>query len=125
MGFESLPEGWEIWSDETTKIVLVFRPDVFDTVAYPAPCLPTIYISKGQRGRRPGRDRPPADADWYVTLSLEPNVSRPPDRVETRRAATDRAADLAASFAAGEIDVRELYQVPREDYIERLEALTG
>ncbi len=125
MGFESLPEGWEVWSDETTKIVLVFRPDVFDTVTFPAPCLPTIYVSKGQRGRRPGRDRPPADADWYVTLSLEPDVSLPTKRAETRRAAADCATDLAARFSAGEIDVRDLYQVPREAYLERLEALTG
>lgn len=125
MGFDSLADGWEVWSDEATKAVLAFRPDVFDTVAFPAPCMPTIYLSKGRRGRRPGRERPPPDADWYVTLYLEPDVSLPTERAETRRAAEAVAGDLAARFAAGEVDVRERYQVPREDYLDRLEALTG
>lgn len=125
MAFESLADGWVVWSDEGRKAVLAFRPDVFDTVAYPAPCMPTIYVSKGQRGRRPGRDDPPADADWYVTLYLEPDVSLAPKRAETRGEAEELAEELAANFAAGEVAVRDLYQVPREAYLERLEALTG
>lgn len=125
MGFESLAEGWVVWSDEGRKAVLAFRPDVFDTVEYPAPCMPTIYVSKGQRGRRPGREEPPADADWYVTLYLEPDVSLPAESAATRGEAEAVAEDLATRFAAGEIDVRGLYQVPREGYLDRLEALVG
>lgn len=121
----SLPEGWTVWSDEARKVVLVYRPDVFDTVDFPAPCLPTIYVSKGRRGRRPGRERPPPDADWYVTLSLEPDVSLPTETADTRRTATVLAVDLAERFATGDIDVRALYQVPRDDYLDRLESLTG
>lgn len=125
MGFESLADGWEVWSDEATRVVLAFRPDVFDTVEYPAPCMPTIYVSKGRRGRRPGRERPPPDADWYVRLYLEPDVALPAESAETRGDAEALAADLASRFAAGEIDARGLYQVPREAYLDRLEALTG
>ena len=125
MGLDDLPDGWQRWSDEATKAVLVYRPDVFDTKTFPAPCLPTIYLTKGQRNRRPGRDQPAPDADWYVTLFLEPDVDRAADRYETRRAAEEGAIDLAARFAAGEIDYRGLYQVPREDYLDKLDDLTG
>ncbi|MHB9286098.1 DUF5820 family protein [Halobacteriales archaeon Cl-PHB] len=124
MAFEDLPTGWDVWSDETTKVVLAYRPDVFNTADYPAPCMPTIYVSKGKRGRRPGRDRPAPDDDWYVTLFLEPDVSRDAEVADTRGAAEDLAVDLAREFSDGEIAVRDLYQVPRDDYLDRLESLT-
>ncbi|MFB6310429.1 MAG: DUF5820 family protein [Salinirussus sp.] len=125
MAFADLPDGWEVWSDEATRVVLVFRPDVFDTDAFPAPCLPTIYISKGQRGRRPGPHDPAPDDPWYVTLYLEPDVSRAADVAETRRQAEATAEDLARRFATGKLELRSLYQVPREDYLDRLEELIG
>ncbi len=125
MGFESLADGWEVWSDEATKVVLAYRPDVFDTQDYPAPCMPTIYVSKGQRGRRPGRHDPPAEADWYVTLFLEPDVNLDPTVVETRGDAESAASDLARQLAEGEVEYRSLYQVPRPDYFDRLDELTG
>lgn len=125
MGFEGLPGGWEVWSDEDTRVVLAYRPDVFDTAAFPAPCLPTIYLSKGQRDRRPGRHEPPPEADWYVTLYLEPEVARPPVRADDRTGAETRAVDLATSFVAGDIDFREMYQVPRDAYLDRLDELVG
>jgi hypothetical protein len=125
MGLEDLPEGWHRWSDEATKAVLVYRPDVFDTSQFPAPCLPTIYVTKGQRDRRPGQHRPSPDADWYVTLFLEPEVDRPPESFETRAAADAGATELARRFSAGSVDYRGLYQVPREDYLDRLDELTG
>lgn len=125
MALSSLPEGWEVWSDEATKVVLAFRPDVFDTAAYPAPCLPTIYVSKGHRDRRPGPNEPDPDDPWYVTLYLEPDVSLGPETAETRGDAETVAGELAGRFARGEIDLRGLYQVPREGYLDRLADLVG
>jgi hypothetical protein len=124
---EDLPEGWTVWSDDPDgRRVLAFRPDVFDTEAYPAPCLPTIYVSNGspRRRRRPGVGRGDADR-WEVTLFLEPEIEGPNGSYDDRAAAVAAATDLAARFAAGEIDVRSCYQVPREAYLDRLEALTG
>ncbi|MEF8774889.1 MAG: DUF5820 family protein [Haloarculaceae archaeon] len=125
MGEADLPAGWHRWSEEDTKVVLVYRPDVFDTAAFPAPCLPTIYLTKGGRGRRPGQDRPDPAADWYVTFFLEPEVNRSPEVYETREAALDGAERLARRFARGDVDYRALYQVPRDDYLDRLDDLTG
>lgn len=125
MGFELVPDGWEVWSDEATRVVLAYRPDVFDTASFPAACMPTIYLSKGRRDRRPGAHDPPADADWHVTLFLEPEVNRDPETASTRADATDVACGLAERFATGEIDYRGLYQVPRPDYFEKLDELTG
>lgn len=119
------PAGWETWSDQATKVVLVYRPDVFDTADFPAPCLPTLYLTKGRRDRRPGRHQPAPDDDWQVTLYLEPDVQGPSTTHETRQDAESSAVTLAQRFADGEIDYRELYQVPRPAYLDRLDDLTG
>jgi len=120
------PDGWQTWSESADRIVLAYRPDVFDGAGYPPPCLPTLYVARGRRDRRPGVARdPPADAPWVVTLSLEPEVSREPDRYDDREAALAAARDLAAAFAAGEVDYRALYQVPRDAYLRTLDELTG
>jgi hypothetical protein len=124
MALEGLADGWVVWSEEREKIVLAYRPDVFDGAGFPAPCLPTIYLTKGRRSRHPGTETRPSDP-WVVTLSLEPEVHRPPDEYETRDAATAGAVELAGRFAAGEIDYRAIYQVPREDYFAKLDELTG
>lgn len=121
-----LPDGWQVWSDEADRIVLVYRPDVFDTQAFPAACLPTIYVTHGRRRRRPGADRRARTTDpWYVTLFLEPDVERDADAFESREAALTGALALAERFADGEFAYRELYQVPRDDYLDRLDELTG
>jgi hypothetical protein len=125
MESDSLPDGWAVWSDEASKIVLAYRPDVFDTASFPAACLPTLYVTKGQRDRRPGKNRPAPDAPWYVTLFLEPDVDRSRDSFGDREAAVDGATELARAFAEGEVDYRSLYQVPRPDYFEKLDELTG
>jgi len=125
MAFEDLPSGWQVWNDADTRSILAYRPDVFDSEAFPAPCLPTIYLSKGQRGRRPGPHRPAPGDPWYVTLFLEPEVNRDPEPFDSREAAVTGARDLAARFAAGELDYRSLYQVPREAYLDELDELTG
>lgn len=123
MSLDSLSEGWVVWSDEREKVVLAFRPDVFDGGAFPPPCLPTIYLTRGQRDRRPGGRR--VGADWHVTLYLEPDVSRGPDSYPDREQAVRGAVGLAAEFATGEMDYRDLYQVPRPEYLDRLDELTG
>lgn len=124
MSFDSVPEGWQVWTDGAEKAVLVYRPDVFDSTDFPAPCLPTIYVTKGRRSRHPGSTTRPADP-WYVTLYLEPEVNRDADSYETRAEAKASAADLARRFAAGDVEYRTLYQVPREEYLEKLDELTG
>lgn len=122
---ESLPAGWTRWSEAERKLVWAYRPDVFDGGAFPAPCLPTIYVTQGRRNRRPGGETPPPDAPWYVTLFLEPDVSRAAEEHPDRAAAVREATELARRFADGEIDYRGLYQLPREDYFEQLDELTG
>ncbi|MFB1064082.1 DUF5820 family protein [Natrinema sp. H-ect4] len=124
-----LPDGWTVWSQgEDGRLVLAYRPDVFNAADFPAPCLPTLYLTHGKRTRRPGVN--PADtadsADWFVTLYLEPDVSLNETlRFPTREAALERTVALARQFDDGEIDYRSLYQVPREEYFDRLDDLTG
>ncbi|MUV88899.1 hypothetical protein GJ629_02480 [Halapricum sp. CBA1109] len=117
--------GWTVWNDGDHRTVVVYRPDVFDSQAFPAPCLPTIYLTHGRRGRRPGDHRPSPGDPWYVSLSLEPDVSRDGESYDTREAAVDAAVELAEAFDAGEVDYRSLYQVPREAYLDELDRLTG
>lgn len=123
MDRDALPEGWALWSDEPERSVLVYRPDVFDGGAFPAPCLPTIYLARGRRGRHPGRAR--EGSGWHVTLFLEPEVEVSRDRFRTREAAVEAALERARAFAVGELDYRAAYQVPRPDYLDRLDELTG
>lgn len=127
-GLDEPPAGWRVWSaDDGGRVVLVYRPDVFDGDDFPAPCLPTLYVTHGpRRRRRPGRSRPDSDDAWHVTLYLEPEVTVPGGGTyESREAAVGAARELARAFAAGEVDVRDVYQVPRERYVEKLAALTG
>lgn len=124
---EAPPEGWVVWSDDD-GLVLAFRPDVFDSRAFPPACLPTIYVARGRRNRRPGVTRqPPPDAAWSVTLILEPEVERTHGGFDSRGAAIRRARELARAFSSGTVDYRALYQVTadREAYLARLDALTG
>lgn len=123
----SAPAGWAVWSDETGgRLVLVFRPDVFDSDAFPPECLPTIYVSRRNPNRRLPRERKRVGS-WYVSLSLEPEVrvESVDAEFETRGEAVAGAVALAERFAAGELDYRDAYQVPREDYLDELDRLTG
>ena len=125
MSYDDLPEGWRVWADEHEgRSVLTFRPDVFNSADFPAPCLPTIYVSNGSRKQRPGAAQVPTDT-WHVTFFLEPDVEGPTERFDSRSAAVDGAVDLAARFVRGDIDYRGLYQVPREAYLDRLDDLVG
>jgi hypothetical protein len=124
--FDALPAGWIVWNETTERCILVYRPDVFDTQKFPALYLPTLYLTHGRRSRRPGSKLDPSAGDpWYVTLFLEPEVKRDPERFETREEAVAGALDLAERFDEGDIDYRALYQVPREAYFEKLDELTG
>ena len=122
----ALGDGWRVWNAEDDRIVLTYRPDVFDGGEFPAPCLPTLYVTRGRRTRRPeGNRNLPPDAPWMVTLYLEPEVSREPDAHDGFAAARSAAEALTRRFAAGDVDYRSLYQVPRERYLETLDELTG
>jgi len=123
MDTATLSEDWTVWNQTETELILAFRPDVFDSEAFPAPCLPTIYLTHGKRTRRPGADR--TGEDWYVTLYLEPEVDHQIDISPDREAAVEAAVTLANDFAAGKFDFRSLYQVPREAYLDELDELTG
>jgi hypothetical protein len=119
------PAGWTVWhEDDGGRAVLTYRPDVFDADAYPSPCMPTLYLSPGSPRRRPGL-RTGTDSGWTVRLTLEPDVEVRSERRDTREAAVEAAVTLAASFAAGEVEYRAAYQVPREDYLDRIDELTG
>ena len=123
---EDLGEGWTVWNAEDDRVILAYRPDVFNGEEFPAACLPTIYVTRGRRSRRPeGNRNLPPDAPWMVTLYLEPDVDRDPEAYESLPEAVEAAEDLTRRFAAGDVDYRGLYQVPREAYFEKLDELTG
>ena len=125
MSFDELAEGWQLWNEEEHKLVFTYRPDVFNSSDFPAPCLPTIHVTKGRRSRRPGRNTPNPDDSWYVQLYLEPDVTDEERSCESRDRAREIALDVAEQFAAGAVDYRELYQVPRPAYFDRLDELVG
>lgn len=126
-GYGDLPEGWQVWTEDPDGgDIVVFRPDVFDSHEYPAPCLPTIQVAQRPPSRR--KRRAGSDPDgWWVSLALEPEV-RVKDAdasYDSRTAAVEGAVALAERFAAGDVDYRAAYQVPRDDYLDRLDELTG
>ena len=125
MSFESVPDGWRVWNKEPSgRVILTFRPDQFDGDDLPAACLPTIYLTNGSRRSRPGAGQYATD-QWHVVLYLEPEIEAVAETYETRSAAVDGTLDVAARFAAGDVDYREVYQVPREEYFSRLDELVG
>ncbi|MFC3476773.1 DUF5820 family protein [Halobacterium litoreum] len=125
--FEDLPDGWEVWNEDPSgSAILVYRPDVFDSQNYPAPCLPTLHLTQRPPGQRKRRARSNPDG-WYVSLTLEPEVrvKDADEGFDTRTAAVAGAVALAERFAAGDVDYRGAYQIPREDYLDELDSLTG
>ena len=122
----ALGDGWRVWNAENDRVILAYRPDVFDGGEFPAPCLPTLYVTRGRRNRRPeGNRNLPPDAPWMVTLYLEPEVDRDPEAYDAFPDAVEAAEALTRRFSAGKVDYRALYQVPREAYLEKLDELTG
>ena len=121
------PAGWTVWNEEPgSRLVLAFRPDVFDADAFPAACLPTIVVAPGRGPDQLPERRARSDA-WYRACYLEPAV-----RIQTAdgtydswEAAVDGAHRLAEAFLAGEVDYRAAYQQPREAYLAKLDELVG
>jgi hypothetical protein len=122
---DDLPAGWRVWNEERDgRVILAYRPDVFDADAFPAACLPTIYVSNGSPRRRPGAGARATDT-WQVTLFLEPEVEATTAQFDDRPTAVEGAVETARQFADGEVDYRGAYQVPRESYFEELDRLVG
>ncbi|GAB7012273.1 DUF5820 family protein [Halolamina salina] len=125
MGLDDLPESWTVWTEQRDgRVILAYRPDVFDADAFPAPCLPTIYVTNGSRADRPGAGQY-ATEEWHATLFAEPEIELTNETRESRAAAVDAAVDVAERFANGEIDYRAAYQQPREAYLAELDERTG
>jgi len=125
MSFPELPSGWRVWNEEPEgRVIFAYRPDVFDSDAFPAACLPTIYLTNGSPQRRPGAGSVETD-HWQVKLFLEPEIEATATRYDDREAAVDGAVETARQFADGEVDYRACYQVPREAYFEELDELVG
>jgi hypothetical protein len=125
MGLEALPADWRVWNEEPGgRVILAYRPDVFDAESFPAPCLPTIHVSNSSLQRRPGAGQLTGDT-WHAQLLLEPEIEGALEEFETRADAIDGAVAIARQFADGKIDYRSLYQVPRPAYFQRLDELTG
>jgi hypothetical protein len=122
---EELPDGWEVWNAEPGgRVVLAFRPDVFDGSDYPPACLPTVTVGPG--ASPDGRPDPQArSGEWHVALYLEPDVRlRSLDAAFTDRdAAVEQAVAVAREFVAGAVDVRGAYAEPREAYLDQLTTL--
>jgi hypothetical protein len=125
VSFEPLPDGWTVWSDEREgRAILAYRPDVFDTDAFPAACMPTLFVSNRSRKNRPAARHRTTDT-WHVTLYVEPEVEGATEEYDDRESAVEGAREYARRFAAGEVDYRGLYQVPREEYLAKLDELVG
>ncbi len=125
MSVPTLPESWVVWNDEPGgRCILAYRPDVFDTTQFPPECLPTLYLTQGTPNRPP-QERQATDP-WYLKFYLEPNVELPrTPRYPTREEALEAAVELAKEFDRGEIEYRDAYQVPRGEYLDKLDELTG
>lgn len=122
---DALATGWQVWHEEDGgRLVLAYRPDVFDSAAFPPACLPTITAAPGDSPDQLAEQRARSTA-WYRAIFLEPTVRvREADaRYETRDDAVAGARELADRFAAGEVDYRGAYQQPREAYLDRLDEL--
>jgi len=102
----------------------VYRPDVFGGDDLPSECLPTIYLTNGARNARPGSGQY-ATEEWHVVLFLEPEIEAIAETYESPEAGAAAAVDVAERFVAGDVDYRAAYQVPREEYFERLDEYVG
>lgn len=122
----ALPEGWMVWDhQEHDSLILAFRPDEFDGERFPPQCLPTIYVREGVKDLRQAGPQPaPGSEDTYtVRLFLEPEVVSEVQVCDTWEDAMDTALTVADAFATGEFDIRGLYQLPREAYLDHIEEL--
>lgn len=122
---EEPPAGWTVWNEEPgARITLAYRPDVFDSSAFPPACLPTIAVAPGN-GPDQLPERRARASGFYRALFLEPTVRvRALDATYADwDAAVDGALAVAAAFADGDVDYRAVYQAPRDDYLAKLDEL--
>lgn len=122
---DTLPEGWRVWNAEADgRVVLVYRPDVFDGDAFPPACLPTLTVAPGASpdARPDPRGR---SGRWHVALYLEPDVrvSAVESAFEDRDEAVERAVAVAGTFVEGGIDYRAAYPDSPGAYLDRLDEL--
>lgn len=123
MSPSDLPTGWRVWNEEPEgRVILAYRPDIFNSEAFPAACLPTIYVTNGSPQRRPGAGSV-ATTTWQVKLFFEPEIEATTRKYDDRQAALNGAVETAQQFVDGEVDYRDLYQVPRKTYFEKLDDL--
>lgn len=120
-----LPGGWQVWNAEDAgRVVLVYRPDVFDGGAFPPACLPTLTVAPGSSpdARPDPRGR---SGRWHVALYLEPDLRvRAVERsFDDRAEAVEWAAAVAGQFVEGSVDYRAAYRQPRSAYLDRLDEL--
>lgn len=122
-----LPDGWTLWNDESGgRRVLAYRPDVFDTEQFPPACLPTLYVAAGAPNRPAAENEYGSTDMWRVQFFLEPEVELVSARTyDTRDAALEGAQELAGEFSRGELDYRGAYQIPRDEYLDKLDDLTA
>jgi len=110
MGFDSLGEDWVVWSDEGREGRTRLPPGRLRRRR-----VPRTPVSRRSTSPAASETGDPAvgasGADWYVTLALEPEVTRDADAYEDREGAVAGAVALAEAFAAGEVEYRDLYQV--------------
>ncbi len=126
MDSTSLPAGWMVWNHESDdSLILAFRPDEFDGDRFPPECLPTIYVREGVKDlRRAGVEPSPGTEGTYtVRLFLEPAVSTDAEVCDDWESAVSTAHRLAEAFVTGELDIRGMYQLPREAYLDHIEGL--
>lgn len=125
MSLQSLPAGWQVWNEESEgRVILAYRPDVFNSQDFPAACLPTLYVTNGSPRRRPGAGAVETDR-WHIKLFFEPEIEAETEQYESREEALAGAVGCAQRFVDGDIAYRELYQVPRPDYFDELDRLLG
>ncbi len=125
---DALPADWSVWNEEDGgPAVVAYRPDVFDSEAFPPECLPTLSLSRGRHRNRPRRRGPASvGSGWHVTLYLEPDVEYGEvPSFDRRSEAIAGLVRIAERFAAGDLDYRACYQHPRSDYLDKLDELTG
>ena len=121
------PAGWRVWNEEPgRRLVLAYRPDVFDSEAFPAACLPTITVAPG-KGPDQLPERRIQQSGWYRAFYLEPTVrvGRADATYDTWDDAVAGAHEAAAAFLDGGLDYRGAYQQPREAYLAKLDELVA
>ncbi len=126
MALADLPADWSVWDQvDGDRLILVFRPDIFDGSQFPPACLPTIYVREGEQDLRHAGPAPAAGTEgrWMVTLILEPEVSARIGETKSYDSAKELAVETATDFVAGELDIEGMYQLPRTAYLSALREL--